>query len=63
LGFDGFSDLRVQLLPRAAQQAAVSSVLHQRVLKAVDRFGRRAVLEHQLRSHEASKGGSPLIPG
>jgi hypothetical protein len=39
MGFESFGDLRVQLLPRGTRQAAVSRVLHQRVLEAIDRVG------------------------
>ena len=42
MGFERFGDLRVQLLPSAAQQAAVRRVLHQRVLEGIDRLRRRA---------------------
>jgi hypothetical protein len=46
IGLERLGDLRVQLLAGAAQQAAMRSVLHQRVLEAVDRLGRRTALEH-----------------
>jgi len=49
LGFEGFGDLRVQLLPGIAQETAVRHVPHQRVLERVDCVRRRAALEHQLR--------------
>src|SRR5271166_5774009 len=42
IGFERVGDLRMQLPAGLAQQAAVSCVLHQRVLEGVDRFGRRA---------------------
>ena len=45
MGFERFGDLRVQLLPRVAQQAAVRCVLNQRVLEALDRVGWYAALE------------------
>ena len=48
IGFERFGDLRVQLPAGSAQQAAMRRVLHQCVLEAVDRLGRRAALEHQL---------------
>ena len=38
-------------------------VLHQRVLEAVDRVGRRAALEHQLGSDEAGERGLQLVLG
>jgi hypothetical protein len=44
MGFERFGDLRVQLLPSAAQQAGVSRVLHQRVPEGINRVGRRASL-------------------
>ena len=47
-GLERFGDLLVQLLPSAAQQAAVSRVLHQRVFEGIDRVGWRATLEDQL---------------
>jgi hypothetical protein len=50
MGLERVSDLRMQLLPGLAQQAGVRRVLHQRVLEAVDRVGRRAALEDQLGS-------------
>ena len=46
LSFQRFGDLGVQLLSSVAQQAAVSRVLHQRVLETIDRIGRHAALEH-----------------
>jgi len=63
LGFERFRDVRVQLLPGVAQQAAVRSVLHQCVLEAIDRFGRRTALEHQLGGDEASECSVQLILG
>ena len=48
VGFDRVGDLRVQLLPRAAQQAGMRRILHQRVLEAVNRIRRCAALGHQL---------------
>jgi hypothetical protein len=48
MGFERFGDLRVQLLPSVAQQAAMRRVLHQRVLEGIDRLGRHAALEDQL---------------
>jgi len=55
LGFEHFGDLPVQLLARAAQQAAVSRILHQCVLEAIDRVWRCASLKHQLGSDEAAE--------
>jgi len=55
--------LRVQLLPCAAQQAAVCRVLDQRVLEAIDRIGRRAALEDQLGRDEAGERGFQLALG
>ena len=63
LDFEGLGDLRVLLLPRAAQQAAMRRVLHQRVLKAIDRIGRCATLKHQLGANEASQSRLQLILG
>ncbi len=63
MSFECLGDLRVQLLASAAQQAAVCRVLHQRVLEAIDRFGRCAALEHQLGSDEASESGLQLVLG
>ena len=45
LCFERICDLGVQLLTGAAQQAAMRRVLHQRVLEAIDRAGRRASLK------------------
>src|SRR6516225_6278534 len=39
-GFERLGDLRVQLLPSAAQQAAVRRILHQSVLEVVNRVRR-----------------------
>jgi hypothetical protein len=62
IGLERFGDLRVQLLPRAAQQAAVGRrILYQRVLEAIDRVGRRATLEHQLGGEEASECRLQLV--
>ena len=60
MGFERLGDLRVQLLARAAQQAAVRRVLHQRVLEGIDRVG-RASLEHQFGSDQASESGFELV--
>ena len=59
--FERFSDPPVQLLASAAQQAAVCSILHQRVLEGVDSIGRRAALEDQLGGDEASERGLQLV--
>ena len=63
MGFERFGDLRMQLLPGIAQQAAVRRVLHQRVLEAVDRVGRRAALKDQLGSDELGQCGAQFILG
>ena len=39
----------MQLVPTALEQALIGCVLHQRVLEAVDGFGRFATAEHKLR--------------
>jgi len=41
----------------------VRRVLHQRVLEHIDRVGRPASLEHQLRGNEASERGLQLVLG
>jgi len=51
--FERFSDLRVQSLPRAAQQAAMRCVLHQRVLEAVDCLRWCPALKYQLGGNKA----------
>ena len=61
MAFERSGDLRVQLLSGIAQQAAVSRVLHQRVLEGIDRVGWRAALEHQLGGDEAVERGLQLI--
>ena len=61
LGFERFRDLLMQLLPGTAQQAAVSRVLHQRMLEAVDGIWRPASLEDQLGCDEASESGLQLV--
>jgi hypothetical protein len=48
MSLERYGDLRVQLLPGTAQQAAMRRVLHQRVLEGIERVGWRAALEHQL---------------
>jgi hypothetical protein len=58
-----FGDPRVQLLPRAAQQAAMRRVLNQGVLEGVDRVGRGTSLEHQLGGDEAGESGLQLVLG
>jgi hypothetical protein len=63
MGSERFGNLRVQLLASAAQQAAMRSVLHQCVLEAVDRIGRRAALEDQFGSDEASESRFQLVLG
>src|SRR5207237_402332 len=63
LGFERFGDLRMQLLPSTAQQAAVRRVLYQRVLEAEDRLGWRATLEHQLGGDEVSESRLQLFVG
>ena len=63
MGFELFGDLRVQLLARAAQQAAVRRVLHQRVLEGVDRVGRLAPLEDQLGGDKPAERGLQLVLG
>src|SRR6516165_9739461 len=55
MGFERFGDPRVQLLARAAQQAAMRRVLHQRMLECKDSVGRGATLENQLGSDEAGE--------
>jgi hypothetical protein len=63
VGCERFGDLRMQLLPGIAQQAAVRRVLHQRVLEAVDRVGRSASLKDQLGSDEPGHCGAQFILG
>ncbi len=63
VGFERFGDPRVQALARATQQTIVRRVLHQRVLKGVDRVGRRAALKDQLGRDEASESGLQLVLG
>ena len=63
MGFERLGDLRVQLLARAAQQAAVRRVLHQRVLESIDRVGRRTTLEDQLGRDEPAERGVQLVLG
>ena len=61
MGFERLGDLRVQSLANVTQQAAVCRALHQRMLEAVDRVGRRAALEHQPGSNEASESGLQFV--
>jgi hypothetical protein len=46
--FEGGSDMGMELLPPAAQQAVISCVLHQRVLEGVLGVGRGASPVDQL---------------
>ena len=46
MSFEGFGDLRMQLLPSTAQQAAVRRVLHERMLETIDGLRRQAALEN-----------------
>src|SRR6516162_7312489 len=61
--FERFGNLRMQLLPGVAQQAAVCRVLHQRMLETIDRVGRRAALEDQLGSDELAESRLQLVLG
>src|SRR5207247_8268604 len=63
MGFERFRDPRMQLLARAAQQAAMRRVLHQRVLESINRVGRRAALEDQLGSDELIESSLQLVVG
>jgi len=63
MGFERVGDLRVEVLPRAAKQAAMRRVLDQRVLEAIDRVRRRPALEHQLRGDEPAESGFQLVLG
>ena len=61
VGFERFGDLRVQLPAGIAQQAAMGGVLHQRVLKGIDRIGRRAALKDQPGGDDASESGLQFV--
>src|ERR1700740_3624983 len=61
MSFERLCDLCVQSLASATQKAAVGRVLHQRVLEAVNRIGRRTALEHQFGTDEASKRNLQLV--
>src|SRR5262249_15908047 len=63
MGFERFRDLRVQLLPSAAQQAVVRDVLHQRVFEGIERVGRLAPLEHQLRGDQPVESSLQFVLG
>ena len=63
MGFERSSDLRVQLLPGTAQQAAVRRILHQRVLEVINCVGRCAALEDQLGRYEPSQSGLQFVLG
>jgi hypothetical protein len=63
MSFERFGNLRVPLMPSAAQQAAVCRVLHQRVLEAVHHVGWRASLENQLGGNEAGKSRLQFVLG
>jgi hypothetical protein len=52
MGFERFGDLRTQLLARAAQQAAVHRILHQRMLEGIDRVGRSSAAELGAARHD-----------
>ena len=53
----------MQLPTGIAQQALVSGVLHQCMLKGIDCLGRRAALEDQLGSDEPGESGLQLVLG
>src|SRR5690348_18427660 len=63
ISFERFSDLRMQLLSGAAQQAAMCRVLYQRVFEGIDRVGWHAALEDQLGGDEPAKSTSQLVVG
>src|SRR5262249_39971715 len=50
--FECARNLSVQLMSAALEQTFVGRIPHQRVLEAVDRFGRLATAEYQLRLFE-----------
>src|SRR5215468_10604021 len=62
-GFKRFGDLRMQMLPGDAQQAAMHRVLHQGMIEAVERLDWRAYLKKQLGGHKAGESGLQLIFG
>jgi hypothetical protein len=47
MGCECIGDPGMELLPRTAQQSAVSGVLHQRVLEQILRRGRRSALKDE----------------
>ena len=61
--FQRLGDPAMQGLARAAQQAAVRRILHQRVLEGIDRVRRRAALKDQLGSDEPVESGLQLVLG
>src|SRR6266567_1576161 len=61
MGFESLADFRTQLFPGTAQKALVSSILHERVLEAVNRVRRHASLEHQLGSDQPSESRLQLV--
>jgi hypothetical protein len=63
MGFERFGDPRMQLLTRAAQQAAVGRVLHQRVLESVNCVGRRTALEYQFGIDKAGERVPQFVLG
>jgi len=63
MGFKRLGDPRVQLLAGIAQQAAVSRILHQHVLKGVDRVRGRAALKYQLGGDKATQRRLQLVLG
>jgi hypothetical protein len=63
MGLERVGDLRMQLLPGVAQQAAMRRVLHQCMLKTVDGLGQQAALEDQLGSDELAKCRLQLVLG
>ena len=61
MDFKRFGNVRVQLLPGAAQETIVHCIADQRVLEAINRIGGRTALEYQPGDYEAAESGLEFI--
>ena len=60
-GFQLRGDVRMKLLPAAAQQAGIGDIAHQRVLEQVGGLRRRAALKHKTGVGQAAEGVGQFV--